>query len=155
MTLTRVHHTRWSQSLFCQAITPEFRSSSRSLSLSNTSENTVSIITLYSPSPVSQMSVRLLMPWHHLYMRRGGGSILAGLIQAGNNPLLSTLKNRNWSRYYNDNLSIIIKCRLETYLQHQWFSPQAQCCSRGSTYHKCWKTWSPLLWRYVVWVADI
>lgn len=33
----------------------------------------------------------LLIPWHPLYARSGAGSVLAGLIQARNGPLLSAL----------------------------------------------------------------
>ena len=35
------------------------------------------------PSEVSQMSVRLLMPRHHLYTSSGGGSVSAGLTWPG------------------------------------------------------------------------
>jgi hypothetical protein len=45
------------------------------------------IITTHSPSAVSHTSARLLMPVHHLCTSSGGGSVSAGLTQAGKRNL--------------------------------------------------------------------
>ena len=54
---------------------------------SYTFDRTVSIMTLHSPSLVSQMSVKLLIPWHHLYTSNGGGSVLACALKAKNEQI--------------------------------------------------------------------
>ena len=66
---------------------------------SNTRSNLVCSITTHDPSFVSHTSVRLFMPWHHLYTNKGGGSVSAGLIQFGNKCRLSDSYQMYWSRY--------------------------------------------------------
>ena len=65
---------------------------------SNIFSNLVWSMTTHSPSSVSQTSLRLLIPWHHLYTSSGGGSVSAGLIQLGNKYRLSDSYQMYWSR---------------------------------------------------------
>lgn len=57
-----------------------------------------------------------LLPWHHLYTSKGGGSVSEGFTHGGNSLLLSASYHKYWSKY----ASVIFSNGSTSYTGTKW-----------------------------------